>query len=103
MFNKAQIIKRRLTPFLEETEKMLWEKDANEPNTNYLFTDDELRGATKLFMTVLLDKMFAKQLSEGLILHDAIEEAEQTGIELRELILKHTGIDTWELYKKYKI
>lgn len=75
---------------------MLWQIDA-EYKEPYYFTDEALGSALKIFTTVLFDKAWSYQEKEGLPFEDRILFAEQVGSELRKMVKKHTGLDTWEL------
>ena len=63
------------------------------------FTQDGFRAATKIFMDVLLDKMFDLQEKEHMPFKQREEMAEKAGNELHKLIKIYTDIDTREFYK----
>lgn len=90
-------IGQQLSPILEEIEDKLIEFEAYE-NKKPEYTIDGFRAALKIFMSVLVDKTFDKQMRDGKTLDDACNETEMLGYELRALILKSTGIDTHKLY-----
>lgn len=81
---------------IEELGDMLWAIDA-EYQEPYHFTDRALGSALKVFTTVLFDKAWEHQEREGILLEDRLLFATQIGEELRELIKKHTGLDSWDL------
>lgn len=81
---------------ITELGDMLWEIDA-EYEEPYYFTDEALGSALKIFTTVLFDKAWAYQEKEGVPFEDRVLFAEQVGTELRKLVKKSTGLDTWDL------
>lgn len=93
-----QTIGQKLSPILTEIEEMLIEHaayDGSKPE----FTDEGFRAGVQIFMSVMMDKLFAVQMSEGESIDKASNEAELMGYNIRALILQHTKIDTHNLYK----
>ena len=64
------------------------------------YTIDGFRAATKIFMNVIMDKMWELQQSEDLDMEDKIKMAEKCGQDLRNFVKIYTNIDTFELYNK---
>lgn len=81
---------------ISEVGDMLWSIDA-EYKEPYNFTDEALGSALKIFTTVLFDKAWTYQEKEGVPFEDRILFAEQVGSELRKLVKKHTGLETYNL------
>lgn len=92
------MIGKELDPILVDIENAILEFDAfvgMKPN----YSDDGFRAAVKIFMSTIMDKMFDKQMNDKKTLYESMEEAELVGNKLRELILEHTGIDTYKFYE----
>ena len=60
---------------------------------------DGFRSATKIFMSVLMDKIWELQSDEKIDMKDRMDMVEQCGKDVRKLIKTYTNIDTHELYK----
>ena len=91
----------RKNPYSEiliELEAGLWENDARveEGAEPYEYTDEDFRCCMKVFMGALMWKMWENyELSP---VEENIGKAEAMGNELRDIILKYTGIDSRKLY-----
>ncbi|HAS91577.1 MAG TPA: hypothetical protein DCS12_04835 [Clostridiales bacterium] len=92
------MIGKKLSPILLEIEQALNEFEYYK-GTKPEFTNEALRAATKIFMSVLMDKMFDLQIKEKMTHKSAYEMATVAGEELRRLIKIYTDIDTHELFK----
>lgn len=90
-------IGRRLSPIYEEIEKILWEHEATF-GTRPEYTIAGFRGAVKIFSSAMCDAAFVKMRHEGKSLEDMEREATDIGNEIMDLISRHTGIDSVELY-----
>jgi len=91
-------IGKRISPILQEIEDTLWEFEANggvEPK----FTEDGFKGGVKIFVTVLLDKMWQLQCDENMPIKDRTMMAAKLGDDIRSLIKTYTDIDMHDLYK----
>ena len=87
----------KLTPILEEIEGTLWEHQfagMGKPN----FSDTALRAAAKIFMDVMIDKMWELQEEEDI--EDRIPMGVKLANDLRKLIKTYTNIDTHDMYKE---
>jgi hypothetical protein len=92
------MIGQKLSPVLVEIEDTLWEfeyHNASKPN----YSIDGFRAATKIFMSVMMDKIWELQSNEKMDMDDRIKMVETVGRELRDFVKKYTDIDTVELYK----
>lgn len=88
----------QISPILTEIESALFEYEANNgAKTEY--TMDGFRAGTKIFMSVLMDKIWELQSSEGIEMEDRCKMVMKAGQEIRDLIKKYTDIDTHDLYK----
>jgi len=93
------MIGQRLSPVLHEIEEALWDFEAvlaEKPN----YTEDGFKAGIKIFMSVMLDKMWELQEKEKLDLIDRENMAQKLGESLRSLVKTYTDIDTHELYNK---
>jgi hypothetical protein len=92
------MIGQQLSPILVEIEETLWEfehRSAMKPE----YTEDGFRAACKIFMSVLMDKIWELQSEEKIDMEDRIKMVEKAGADVRALIKTYTDIDTHELYK----
>lgn len=85
---------QRLTPILAEIENTLWEFEGK-PN----YQAKALPAACKIFISVLMDRMWELQAAENMPDAQRCEMAESLGNEIRKLVKTYTGIDTHEMYK----
>lgn len=87
-----------ISPSLIQIETMIWENDymqIGKPN----YPDEAFRASIKIFMSVLMDKMWELQCNENLSLEDKSNMAQKAGEDLRRLVKIYTDIDTHNLYK----
>jgi len=91
-------IGEKLSPTLEEVEKLLWEYEYH-VGKRPEYTMDGFRGATKIFMSVLMDKIWELQECEKISMNDRINMVQKAGEDVRKLIKTYTDIDTHKLYK----
>ena len=92
-----QTIGEKLSPVLEEIENTLLEHQVN-VQTQPKFTNDGFRAVTKIFIDVLLDKMWELQKAENIPQTDRENMATKAGEDIRKLIKVYTNIDTYKLY-----
>lgn len=93
------MISKQLAPILSEIESVIIEYEyhcGSKPN----FSMDSFRAATKIFMTLLMDKMWEVQEYDKLSKEDRCNMAQRAGEDLRKLIKSYTGIDSHNFYKK---
>jgi hypothetical protein len=91
----------KLSPILEEIEYTLWEFEANgglKPN----YTTEGFRAGIKIFMSVLMDKIWELQQDESISIDERINMAQKAGEDVRNLVKTYTNIDTHSLYENYK-
>ena len=92
------MIGKSLSPILLEIEEIIIENEVNlgiKPD----YSKEALRSATKIFMSVILDKMWELQKLENIDIEDSDNMAIKCGEEIRTFIKKFTDIDTHDLYK----
>ena len=93
------MIGKKLSPILEELENTLWEFEANRGILPE-FTEAGFRSASKIFMWVLMEKMWELQSKEHMAMPDRSAMALKAGEDLRKLVKTYTGFDTFDFYKK---
>ena len=98
-FKTMKSLGEKLEPILIELEGILGEHDIlalTKPN----YTDDGFRAVTRLFLHVLLDKMYSLQDIDGMSIDQRCDMANKCGGEFRKLIKTYCDIDTFELFKQ---
>ena len=88
----------KLSPYLIKIEKIIWENDlakVGAPN----YSNEGFRASIKIFMSILLDKMFELQHNENMSIEDKSNMCRKAGEDLRKLVKTYTGIDTYNMYK----
>lgn len=95
------MIGERLSPILKEVADTLWEFEANN-NMKPEFTNDGFNAALKIFMAVLMDKIWELQSAEKMEMDDRLKMVFQAGTDVRNLVKTYTGIDTHAIYQKDK-
>lgn len=91
------MVGKNLSPILAEIEQTLWEHEATfatKPN----YTIEGFRGGIKIFMSVLLDKMWELQVNENMDNATREDMAVKLGNEVRKMVKTYTNIDTHDLY-----
>lgn len=86
-----------ISPILSEVEEALWEHEAMNAGPP-MFTDDGMRASIKIFMSVLMDRMWRLQRNENMSMEDRMKMAETLGSEMHKMVKTFTDIDTKELY-----
>jgi len=88
---------KKMSDVLTEIEGAMWERDFIELGPQG-YTDEGFRSGIKIFMSVLMDRMWVLQEQSKLTQKEREKLALSAGNELRKLILKYTGVDTHNLY-----
>lgn len=94
------MIGKRLSPILSEIEDTLWEFEANlgiKPE----YTDAGFRAGIKIFMSVMMDRVWELQSDESIDMADRANMATKLGEDVRKLIKTYTNIDIHDLYDSY--
>ncbi len=94
-----ETIGQRISPILEEIENTLWEFEANR-GLKPEYSTEGFRAAIKIFMSVMMDKIWELQQDEDIGLEDRLNMVQKCGEDVRALIKTYTDIDCHELYKK---
>ena len=97
MTTNNKTIGQNLSPILEEIESALWEYEAQELGKPG-FTDAGFRAAIKIFMAVLMEKMWLYQQGSAMSQEERVKQAAWLGSEINKLVKHVTGIDTKKLY-----
>lgn len=92
------MIGEKISPILVEIEDTLWEFEANSA-VKPEYSIEGFRAAIKIFMSVMLDKMWELQEEEGISQENREQMAMTCGKETKELVKRFTNIDTPDLYK----
>jgi hypothetical protein len=92
------MIGKKLSPILSEIESTLIEYELNVAKPPE-YTNEGFRAAIKIFLSVMLDKMWKLQEDEGIDIDTRADMAEKLGNEIRNIVRVYTNIDTHSLYK----
>jgi len=92
------MIGKKISPILEEIETILVEFEVNS-GVKPEYTVEGFRAGLKIFMSVLLDKMWELQQEEIIDMEDRGNMAQKAGEDIRALVKTYTGIDSFDLYK----
>ena len=91
-------IGEKLSPVLVEIEDTLWEFEYN-VGSKPSYTREGFRAAIKIFMSVMMDKIWELQEGEKIEMEDRIKMVEKLGQDVRRLVKTYVDIDTPDLYK----
>lgn len=83
----------QITPILNEISDSLWEIDAREVQEPYKYGPRALNSASKIMMSVCMDRLWANWEKEDISIEKRLELVADFGTEFRELIQKHLGVD----------
>jgi len=92
------MIGKKLSQILLELELALWEFESrygSKPN----YSKDAFRAATKIFMSVLMDKIWELQEGEKISMGDRLNMVQKAGDDLGNLIKTYTDLDTKKFYE----
>lgn len=92
------MIAKKIGPILREIEDDIWNFELYK-GVKPDFEIEDLRAATKIFMTLILDNMWNLQESENISLEDRGKMAQKAGEELRKFIKTFVNIDSHDFYK----
>ena len=84
---------RKYTKEIEAIAMDLLSQIGEKPN----YSNTDLVNTVIIFQTALVDKLFDNQNYINMSLDDRCIMAENCGTELREFILKYTGLDTFKI------
>lgn len=89
---------QQLSEILVEVEDALWDFQIHRGGKPD-FTEKGFRAAIKIFMDVLLDKMWELGEADNIQQSDREAMGRKAGEDIRRLVKTYTGIDTLTLYK----
>ena len=92
------MIGQMISQILEEIEDIIWEfeeSDGQKPE----YSAEGFRAGIKIFMSVLMDKIWELQQDEKIDMEDRINMVQKAGEDVRELIKTYTDIDCHKLYE----
>lgn len=92
----------QISPVLKEIHDALWEIDARHLQEAYEYSPDALPSASKIFMSVCMDRLWLNQNKNDVSLEDRLTQAEKMGEDLRQFMIKHLNVDPTEFYEKKK-
>lgn len=93
------MIGEKLSPILREIEDTLWEFEANS-GSKPEFTMEGFRAAVKIFMAVMMDKVWELQTDEYMSIEDRLNMVQKCGEEVRKVVKTFTNLDAHEFYNK---
>jgi hypothetical protein len=89
---------KEITDALAVIEKVIIDHEVN--NGEMLkYGEEAARAATKIFMSVMMERMYLLQIEERFEIKDAMNMARSMGDSLRSLIKTYTGLDTTKMYE----
>ena len=91
------MIGQKISPILEEIENTLWEFESN-GGIKPEYSNEGFRAAIKIFISVLMDKIYELQQDENIEMQDRLNMVQKAGEDIRSLIKTYTNIDCHELY-----
>ena len=94
---------KQISPILAEIAEGMWEIDARELQQPYEYAETALADATKIFMSVAMDKFWANAEAEGWTMEQRSERVQALGDGLRAFIKEHLGVDSHEFYTKAEL
>ena len=80
------MIRKKLSPILKEINDTLWEFEYYRPNTKPEYDSFSILHASKIFMSVLMDKMYELQQNEGIEIDDSCNMATALGEEMKKMV-----------------
>lgn len=95
------MIGKQLSPILAELEEALWEYEAN-VGFKTQYTDEGFRAGVKIFMSVLMDRMWELQSLEKMTIEDRSKMVVKCAEDVRKLVKVYTNVDTLTLYNDGK-
>ena len=95
------MIGKQLSPILVQMEETLWEFESRNYGSPQ-FTQEGFRAAIKIFISVIMDKIWDLQENESMTMEDRMNMAEKCGKDFSKLIKIYTNIDSRKLYNNDK-
>ena len=93
------MIGAKLSPILEEIEAVIIEFDCNR-NIKPNYSETAIRASSKIFISVLMDKMWELQEDENMPLPERSAMAHECGSAIRQIIKTFCNIDSFDFYNE---
>lgn len=93
------MIGEKLTPILVEIESTLWDFEA-ELSLKPDYPIEALRASIKIFMSVMMDKMWEVQEFDNMGMEDREKMVVNLASDLMKMVKTYTGVNTLELYNE---
>lgn len=93
------MIGEKLTPILVEIESTLWDFEA-ELSLKPDYPIEALRASIKIFMSVMMDKMWEVQEFDNMEMEDREKMVVNLASDLMKMVKTYTGVNTLELYNE---
>lgn len=93
------MIGKQLSPILLEIEAAIIDFDCH-VNNKPCYTEDALRAAGKILISVFMDKMWEMQEDDKMSQEYRIEMAQKCGEDLRKMFKIYCNIDSHDFYKE---
>lgn len=93
---------KQITPILEEISDSLWEIDAREHQEPYGYGSSALNSASKIMMSVCMDRMWSDFEKLDTRLEARLNIVEAFGNDFRQLIKTHLGVDMHEEIRRVR-
>lgn len=90
--------KANINTILVEIEDWMWNHQADFPNIPMGIDKDGFRAGTKIFMTAMMETMWADFAKKEVPLKKMTATVKQAGADLRKLVKKYTKVDTKQMY-----
>lgn len=93
------MIGKAISPILLELEAAIIEFDCD-VNIKPCYSQDALRAAGKILLSVIMDKMWDMQEDDSMSMEYRMEMAQKCGEELRQLFKTYCNVDSHDFYKQ---
>ncbi len=93
------MIGKQISPILLEIEAAIIEFDC-ERNIKPCYTEDALRAAGKILISVVMDKMWDMQEEDEMKIAYRMEMAQKCGEEIRQIFKTYCNVDPHDFYKE---
>ena len=93
------MIGKAISPILLEIEAAIIDFDCD-VNVKPCYSQDALRAAAKILLSVIMDKMWEMQEDDKMSIEYRLEMAQKCGEDLRQLFKTYCNIDSHDFYKE---
>ncbi len=92
------MIGKKLSPILIEIEAAIIDFDCH-VNIKPCYSEDALRAAGKILISVFMDKMWEMQEEDNISQEDRLKMAQKCGEDLRQMFKTYCNVDSHDFYK----